>query len=479
MRREESSLVNIILAASHDIHKESQDERLLEDQQGYRDQGLMPSVKFARVEGVEPHENKFLMPVYGNLSSLAMLLIQTAVRGHRVAIVGSEEVLLYAQRIKEYLVNVHPWKEGNRPSTLEENIILALEAKEPRMSESFRIGSEALGHPEKYAFITGDLVTPDLDSFEKDYAWFNPRRYILGLDLNARQRIFKNGIELFTRNYYSKFLELSGPGALFRRFLARLREKKQDGIRLRDTERPSIEPGSYEFKEGNIYLLSGEFDKWPVIDIVAKLRTKGGTGSPEVLRDIAEEMYGTRSLGVFLRSAEGPRAFFDAAFALGSFELSKGFKWLGIVRYKTMYTTIGGVRRIANTLFGKPVYVSIDHEDPFRLKDIDAFHDLQYYRTILAPFERGEERLEDIFDEETASAIRGANEYLAAQPEEFKQRLPLVYKFDEWFENRSRTLGIREYFTPEGKFSPRTASDEKITESIDYLKERHKLRQAA
>jgi hypothetical protein len=206
-----------------------------------------------------------------------------------------------------------------------------------------------------------------------------------------------------------------------------------------------------------VYVFSKQFDRWSFIKEVYDRREKGelnlASATGILMRKRGISLPDTYRIPMSL-----PMVIADAG---------ARFLWQKFAQ-KNVFTR-GGFQRFASLVLDRKVRATISHADPFRLKDIDAWHDLIFYRELFRWADhRGQ--LNNILGP-AAEAVHGFNEYLENR-DDLADQLPLVYRFDEYAQQRAQTLEMQEYLDVEGKFTERTRQDERIGELIEVLLDR-------
>jgi CTP:molybdopterin cytidylyltransferase MocA len=453
--------IPIIIGASHNIDERPQeevDEELRATALKYRERGQMASYKFQRVRvnsdearalGIDD-ENKFTMPVHDTLTCTDILTTRFATEyDTRIAVVGNDVV---GRQTTDIVRSLRAY--GNATSVRQ-----VPEEDTPRLSQTVRAGWEALGRPDKYIFIAGDIPLADIDSIVLAYHQMNPAAHGIMLDMNARERVFKNGPPLFDRNYHATLFHLSIVGAMLSKARAwRFRATSQS-----ESPMPEIKSGMYRYKEPNTFVYSDRFQQFALLDEVYRKRTKGELSTVHGIARTAYRIAQIRGVhpSRLLLNRHLPRTILEAVpTAIFS------------ARYLRFVPTLGMMQSLASAIVGEPVRVSIDHTDPLRVKDDDALHDHAYYQGVFdrlcgtSPFHG----LDRIMPMDTVRVLSDLSRERAAHIEEY----PMIKNFNQYVELRSRQLGIREYFTPDGQFQFTTREDEKLDETIAHLE--HRLR---
>ena len=405
---------NIVFSASHNVSKKKQekiDKKTIKSANRYRRKGLMPSYKFERVYGSQIDENKFLMPLYDKLNSIAFQLIPFAFQDTKISVVGSSTVATYVNLIKDYLNQYH--------GISEEKIINVHEGPTDKLSlkNSIKNGSDVLKPIDKFAFIPSDVPLISIDDVIKEYDEFDHNNDLVKLNLNAKEKIFLRK-PFFSRNYYQYILE----------------NNKLYGV-----------------KEPNVYYFSDRFDNWDVINVLYSKRELGK------LKDfIIDEVSSLSVKDIFEISLDCFQIFYRTLY------------------HEKLVGTISQVESLGNKFLKKEgVRFAIDHTDPFRLKDIDAWHDLMYYRSIFSKLDEKYNGLNSIYKPEIANALLGFNDYLKSKRKLFFDTIPIVYNFNNYMAKRALELEIKEYVKG-NRFVETKRDDEEIGMSIAYLIERNK-----
>lgn len=324
---------HFVMGASHDkCHSRGEaDEKLIDAFNGYVSNGAgCASLKFQRSEdGID--ENKFLMPFCRQLKVPVMVpqVLNALENGLNVTVAGSTDIGVVVNFIKDIFPEYKPrlaWAhEGRYNLSLANSITRGI-------AEAKRNG---LGNDEHFWWVPLDV--PFFHAVQGMVTDKDALRYKCVVDFNSKEVIFGDKPELFPRNYYHKL-------------------QKTDGTVV-------------SFKESNAYALSADLD----FGFVNKLYSNRHAGSmgpgfvarnlvPRIIRDIFSDG-GLERLALMMRPLVS--------------NLPKLRKSAGRIVYVQTLESLG------YPVFYTPIKVKAEHTDPFRMKDIDAWHDLWFYHHLV------------------------------------------------------------------------------------------------
>ena len=437
--------INIVIGASHNRYEQPQqevDEEIREKAAWYRARRLMPSYKFKRIknsclqdsQGLPIDENKFIMSLRRHrrhLTSLDFLLILLALeQDTRICTVGGPKVDLHVQRANRFLGENYA-KDG---------ILFGDEGENPKLGTNIKTGKTRLGNPRKFCFISGDIPHLHIPTLFHQYHSFDPEKHDLWLDFNAKTRVFL-GKPFFDRNYYQKFS--------LNPFLYYSLSNRDHSLLDRNKAHP--------YKEPNAYFFGYQFQEWDVANAIYGNHERGG---PRIglLLDIFKARKWTRH---------------DFKLPVTSSLLLRDLFYVALhyLAFGDVHSTLGTFERAAKTVTGRRVKATIDHKDPFRLKDIDAYHDLVYYMMLHEEIDR-RGGLKTVYSERTAQALEDFDTFLGEQPEQTKQELYLTYNTPDYLLLRARMLGIEEYIDENNNLQLQPRPDEDIDAAVTYLQKR-------
>lgn len=323
----------IVISASHNVVQlqETADERILRKAQSDRDAGReCVSYNFMRValppiDTNIPHvdENKCLMPIYHRVPLLAHKVIQRVSQDLEVVVVGSHEVALVVESLRDFLgVDEYKLRHVQEKRSLAENI-------------SAGSNDLPLCKGEGFVFEAGD--TPFADNLDDILNDTDIEKHILVGDLNGLTTAF-DGDPFFARNYYWD-------------------------VHNGDTYVPCKEPNAWLFRadfpfdEVNTFYQNrqgGKLDMFKVFSIIGpKFMIRAPFLSLTACYDIAR---GTgRAIVKAIAGSSKPWKFHASTLE----EVSPMF------------------------FNGESAKFKVTHNDPFRIKDVDAWHDLWFYKHLV------------------------------------------------------------------------------------------------
>ena len=414
---------NIVISASHNISDEPQealDQLVIKQDKEYAAQGKMRSSKFKRSRPAKVDENKFAMALGSNtnLTSVAMLALRLALEPNtNIAVVGGGAVETHTALVMDFLAANYGIK----------NITFVPEGTHPMIGNNMRNGKAALGNPRKFAFISGDIPYIDLGSLLAQYSGFDPGKHDLWADLNSKTNIFPNDT-LFDRNYYHEFITADG------------------------TMHPCKEP--------NIYFFGNEFNEWKLVNNIYHHREMGGGNMSAVARIIWRRL----PMGITRHDNSALDTFFSVAGDI-----------IPIIRHlkrtKKVKSSLSTVEKIGRLAMGRRVKFTAEHNDPFRLKDIDAFHDLAYYMCLYDHLaESG--GFASIYDTRTAQALGEFDTFIGERRTSLADSLYLAFNIGKYIAQRDKELQMNEYRDDQGYFKLQPRPDERIPASVEFLQRR-------
>ncbi|MBI5388860.1 hypothetical protein HZB01_00605 [Candidatus Woesearchaeota archaeon] len=479
-----------ILGASHnisDLTQDKVDEKIRASAEDYRAKGDMVSYKYERVRTSKNDELKFLASLDG-IPLLCYQLTSLLMQGVKVAVVGSSEVGLIVQEQVDYL------------GVSKENVVFVHEGKSTSFGNTLSRGTAALRKDlrmepkDSFYFIPADLPfffnTVPL-FFDKDM-----KDAKMLLDFNAREQMFPDGKELFPRNYYWRFKDnskryaIKEPGAFG--FSASLHiEKMQSFFDGMYANRQAGALGWGAIIKKGIERILGEKthdvsrgQEWKTLmkKGYAYLASAGSMlASPEFYHTTAT----LATLGVNFGVKAAYNSMVTAQRAMNG---AKSFKRKDmdyashVLHSYTSNIPPGFDRRsidyVGPLLFGGPVIAKAEHHDPFRVKDVDAWHDLWYYANIIK--ENG--GLDGIYP--YAKLLEGFKERVQS----IQHQIGILQDFPAYANMRAEKLGMPQPFNAKGELIIGPAEGEDIQESIRVLRkavtlhisyEAHRLKYAA
>ncbi len=380
-----------VISASHNISKKSQskvDKNTRKKAAKYLKQNSdFRNYKFQRVAGTEIDELKFLMPVVGHVPSVVFQIVYAAMNKIRASIVGSDQVGRVLEAVKE---------SGVLPGASLDDLVHVHEGKHTSLRSSINNGWAGLEIDDDvpFLFISADLPFAfDYRRHLDDPDWEN---HIAILNFNSRQSIFK-GNDFFSRNYYQVFME---------------------GTR------------EFEVKEPNIWQLTGKSIKGidDYIDVFYSNRNGGGFSLPRVI---------WHGPGKYLKAVKGlkPEQRKEMNHCLYTF-MTRSFGSKG--KDQAQFSTLDA---FASVLFDGPVKVKAHHNNPWMLRDIDAWHDLFFYQQVV-------DHALDFYNVKNFGELTRLNPYAeqiwALEPvlTEVGQEMPIIGSFKDYANMRTSSLGF-------------------------------------
>lgn len=407
----------IILSASHNKFetREEADKRILEKANQDKEAGKSCiSYNFIRAKDDEIDENKFLMPIYGTMPVIAFQLTYCGSLGLETAVIGSKEVGRVVEAVKEGL-NLDErikWVDEGEQLSIKNSISKGYESLEVKANET--LGFFAGDVPFAFDFLHS-LYDKDLEN------------NVAVIDFNSKQQMFKE--EAFIpRNYYQILT---------------------DGI------------NEHEIKEPNLWWFSNE----AINNFISaggeayKNRQNGGMTLKQTLF-----MCGKRLLKDLPRM---PWPVVGDLISTSNIALKRIFG--SNERLKGTYRL---AEHLGTYVFEGPVKVKTEHDDPWRMKDIDARHDLWYYNKLVR---------EAMYHKKTDSfsGLEYINPFakeigkLEGIMKEVSQEIPILGNFAEEENKRSVYLKMKHPpFNKDGQFMGKIDPAENTTKGIHDLVDR-------
>lgn len=406
----------IILGVSHNIARSNQDSKIRKKAKT----GSFPNYKFQRVRSAEYDEIKHLARLVGNIPVYAPPLLTATNMDCDIAVVGSEGV----GKGVEALVEENYVHEKDR-------VVFGLEDDDPKFSRTFQIGAELLNlkPDDRVLFVAGDLpFFFDYSTLLFDQEWLD---YVAKIDMNGRRSIFPTvADEFFSRNFYHS-MKIKGRGWV-------------------------------DFKEPNVLQFTGHAiqELLNFIDTLYGNRNSGGVSTSELTEN---------SKGEILRREPSMNPLEWADIIWGG--VCGGLRKLGLPKKIKFHESSGN--KFASKLFDGNVLVSADHSDPWRLRDVDAWHDLFFYQNIIKValevyHARNFGELTNIHP--YASQIWSTN----ALFEEVNQEVPFTRAFYSYAAERGEILGFGNAYEEDGKLLVEPHETENIYGAISDLERRTK-----
>lgn len=417
--------VPIIVGASHNRSQKTRsqlDQIVLSDAEGYRRKNRVSSDKMIRSIHDDVDESKFNAEIVDYMTSVEIMLLSFALSDFAkfdLLTVGNKET-------GKDVADVNKFLRENYDGV--DQTAFIREGTPTSLDGTVRSGVNGLGNPEKYAFITGDLVFPDRINVLEQFQSFNPKQYALWLDLNAIKKIMPTDeLKLFDRNCYASII--------------------QDGELL-----PNKEP--------NLDLFSSRYKQWEAMNIAYTERAGGKLMKILTFYELLKHREPDEN-----RTQYSPGRF-ATAIIRSLYHTTKNWQ-------KTFRQDDAEV--IFSTILGNDIHLTALHNDPWLLRDIDAYHDLVFYR-LLASHIKEHGGWKSIFEPRVANALEQYAQFQAQQPEEVKQERILKYDQNTWFRRRVFELNIKEYQDGNDiKVQPRP--DEDLDKCVAQLQNRYRQQQ--
>jgi hypothetical protein len=404
------------MSASHnkvlDMNQEAVDRKILKKAEEYRKKKSMVSYKFQRVKNAPVDEVKFLTPIYKDIPILAFQVTYAMMNGLKVSVVGSDEVKLVVDKLREYL----PIKK--------EDLIFVHEGEKLSLGNSISRGANALEMDSKDFFWFVPLDMP----FHYDFASFvldkDIKNHAMILDFNAKERVFENIPELFPRNYYLRM--------------------KYGGK-------------TYSIKEPNI------------VGFSAGISSRLSSAADEAYAHRQSGAFGPKQLGLMTMNniAKHLLFFFEKMEIEGAFDLSSFAGWFVMPRLtksaKPLFKS-ETAEKLGYFINMAHVRCKAEHQDPFRVKDIDAWHDLWFY-CLAVKENKGIQGIVPY-----AGLIEGFNDVMQT----IKSDIGILKDFPRYANERADALKLGRPFNSNGELIVGPSYGEKIEETVEYLHNRLK-----
>ena len=378
------------------------------------------SYNFRRAEGTDiDHDNKFLMPLVGHIPVVAFQVVYAAMQGLNTAVVGSEEV----GRVVEAIQN-----STSIPYENSRKIIFMPEGEQLSLGNSIAAGVAGLplGEDDPFLFIAADIPFAfDYVDLLNDSDWVV---YDVIMNLNSRQAIFPDGKEFIPRNYYH-------------------------AITMRNGE-------VHEWKEPNMWQFSMPAMKniLHTTEVAYGSRQNGGVGLGAILRMCAGGLWRNRR-DLAKEEKKGVRKLVSAWVnqKLGGDAKTAGSESLA--------------DKLLTYAFDVPGKMKPAHSDPWRMKDIDARHDLWFYMLCIKHTmnKYGADNFGELININPYASVLWDLEPLM---QEVGQEVPLIGNFPEIENQRADTLGMDRPFDDQGNLRMLPAPGEDIYGAVDDLEKR-------
>ncbi|MBI5390093.1 hypothetical protein HZB02_01255 [Candidatus Woesearchaeota archaeon] len=374
---------HLVMSASHNITQKPQrqvDEGIIASAEKYRSRGDMVSYKFQRVAGAQIDELKFLMPLWKDVPLLAHQVISAITHDLTVSVVGSKDVGLVVGAIQDY------FKLNDR------RLRFVDEGQQTSLANSLTRGRDALDLSDNHFFYFVPLDLPFFFRLRPMLDDEDAAHHIAVVDVNARERIFTGAGELFPRNYYWDLITSNGDGEV-----------------------------TYSIKEPNPIGFSGSiaFDRFfRTIDHMYAHRQGGDFGIDALIQHITRNM------------VQHPVQALRSISSGGARQLNDLYAWWKQGKRLTLHAE--QLEQLGYFLQMAPIRIKAEHQDPFRLKDVDAWHDLFDYALVI----RYNGGLQGIHAH--ATLIEGFQRPM----ESLKKEIPLLRNFPAYANERARQLGM-------------------------------------
>ena len=419
-----------VMSASHDKSesREEADEVIIKQARKYiKKKSPFVSFKFRRAKNDQVDENKFLIPLNG-VPVLAFQMINALASQVNVAVVGSEEVGLVVKKMKECFPEYSS------------RLAFAPEGDSLSLANSIKQGIAAARN--SFGMCRGDFfyfVPLDLPFFYNIHDLLHDRdihRYGCILDLNSREVVFDgNTPELFVRNYWFNL------------------ESKDGSV--------------VHFKEPNVYGFSQDLD-FRVVDEFYRTRNSGDLRFKDIIRMVMPNIIQDMKIDY--------KRVLHAIGLLLAQSLKSGLYKIG--RRDSIRFTKDFMESVGYYIFNSPLLIKAEHKDPFRIRDIDAWQDLWYYRFILekAKKQNPDSRFNGL---ETIYPHAEKIEQFSQAMRDIKGRIGLLsVDFAKYVNERYKALSIlltcdelRVPFTSSGRFIDDPAFGDRIEDSVEVLRQ--------
>jgi len=407
----------VAISAGHNL-SESQEaadrEILAKAARDKRAGRLCISHGFKRVEGALVDESKPLMPVFQRVPLIAHKLIRRVRQGLKVVVIGSDEVALVVESVRDCF--------GIESSVLRHT------DEFPSLAQNIAAGARALnlGTKEGFVFESADTPYATIEDLLTDE---DIREHILVADLNGRQTAFAGTTQFFPRNFYWQV---------------------QCGRRYIDA------------KEPNTWLFREDFP-FHLIDTFYDNRQGGKQDILMILKLL--DLPGLKDLKELPRSA-----WHDAYRGLMRVAMNRLTKQ-STTPWRFHATTVTDASRLL--LKGPTARFKVTHNDPFRMKDIDAWHDLWFYHHLV------NESIRRHGQEEGLSRLAPDAKEIIKYSEFVEQRgianqIGVLSNFPQYANDRARALQLPyQPFSRDGTFRAPLEDGADIPAALEFLARRN------
>jgi hypothetical protein len=295
------------------------------------------SYNFRRAQGQDPDENKFLMPLFDGVPVLAFTVMPALSHGCSVAVVGSREVETVIEALNDHLQHFERFR-GRR-------IRFAYEGDRTSLPNSIISGADALDIDDTTPFM---FVAGDIPFFMDYHPLLSDRRIIDNVavySINSKQHMFPDGDVFIPRNFYHVIVDEEGR--------------------------------ALEWKESNTPVFTKGI---PFLKDVSKALYANRQGGAIGAREFAGLLLQSDKIEGLLGLPD--QVLFDLLAYAGNEVLHK------FGRKKKPQISRRSLEQIASVMFGGPFAVQFG-DDVWRMKDIDAWHDLFFYQHIVSSVKQG------------------------------------------------------------------------------------------
>lgn len=386
-----------VRSASHDILDsiEEANERIVKKVLKDQKKGSKCiSLNFVRAKSLI-EENKFLLPIGRSeklkyVPIMALQIINDSETGISGPIVGSEQVGAVVNQLRKCFDHYNDkivWTHEGEKLSLANSITKGVKSAFDEFS---------MNKDDFFYFVPLDIpLFYDLEDLLIDN---DIKKASCILDFNAKESIFAETPQIFLRNYYHTFIN----------------DNKE----------------IFHIKEPNVYGFSAGLD-FEIVNEFYNRRQNGGLNVGSILKIVGNNL----AKGLYCNMEKGR---VEQA-VIGVIDLISEF-----INYKTGYNkeikiTKKTLEGIGYYVFNKPIIVKAQHQDPFRLRDIDAWHDLKYYWIVLEQVKKQNpnspyDGLETIYPH--ARQVIEFNDSM----KEIKENIPILSNFSEYAKERFQTL---------------------------------------
>ncbi|MBI4738666.1 hypothetical protein HY772_03755 [Candidatus Woesearchaeota archaeon] len=406
---------HVVISASHDREKSPQiaDEKILrkaqDDQKHNKD---CISYNFRRAHGQDRDENKFLMPLYRDVPVLVFTVMPAVAYDCNVAVVGSDEVKTVVDALNDHLKH---WKK--RP------IHFTHEGDKTSLPRSILAGAQALSIDDKtpFLFVAGDL--PFFSRYLPLLYHQRARDHVGVYTVNAKQYMFPDGDVFIPRNFYHVLVDDRG--------------------------------NKVDWKESNTPILTRDI---PFLQEVATELYADRQGGSIGVRQFIPLLFRQKTLSDFLHL---PLSVIAEGFLYALTEIlhRRGSKRKPCISHSAF-------EQIASVVMGGPFAIEFG-DDVWRMKDIDAWHDLFFYQHMIHEAKKtcATERdgLDAILND--AYVISSFN----GPMQEVKNSIGVLKDFVQYANQRAESQGRERPYDCYGHLRVKPASGENVQKALEHL----------